>query len=592
MAKKETNDTSIYIESTDEITLVVEKISQSTAKDIALIASERITLLQSSINLKILKKVAKDNQVNLTIISPDPIIHNIAKTIGISVSATLDGKSVPIASEEESDLPPAINWWGKPILTQKEQEFVRETFSLEDTEQREESVVDMPQEENTPSLFELVEQNIEDAKDGEVLPLETKVHIEAIEKRKKAPLPGKDYVATIKSYIYPIFSRFQDKASISVIAGLGVLLLILVVIAIPRATITVYVSGEPFEQTFTIQATDLVVATDFTLRQIPARFIESSGSAEATVETTGEKFIGEKAKGTLVIRNKTGVEKTLPAGTIVSAKSQGKSFVLQSAVTIPKATVDGIGRVVNGSRDGVTVEAVEVGEESNIRTDDFTIGSQPFAQVWGESFKGFSGGSSQKVRVASEADITRLRQQVLGEAESKAHADLLAQQGETATIPLESISSTIVEEKYSSDPGKPAETLSLSLKISTSGIAYTKGDVDKVLLKSFQAMIPAQYKPIEEQAVHEVSLAKVDKALRTLFFEARVSTKLLPEYDQEALKAKLRFVGLGEVQDILQTAMKSTFTSPPQTSVWPFSLGRLPILTRNINITFAEQEQG
>jgi hypothetical protein len=100
-------------------------------------------------------------------------------------------------------------------------------------------------------------------------------------------------------------------------------------------------------------------------------------------------------------------------------------------------------------------------------------------------------------------------------------------------------------------------------------------------------MIPSNYAIIEDSISHSVALDSVDSTLRALYFKANATTKLLPSYDEQVLLSKLRFSSTGGAKDIIKETIKTEFLSEPSVVIWPFSIGRLPILTRNISIKFS-----
>ncbi len=90
----------IYLESDEEITSVIDKISKATSVDVALVIPRGGNLAQSIVNLKLLKKRASDLGKDVSLVTADKISRNLASQVGISVYSRVDEvgrRSVPPA---------------------------------------------------------------------------------------------------------------------------------------------------------------------------------------------------------------------------------------------------------------------------------------------------------------------------------------------------------------------------------------------------------------------------------------------------------------------------------------------------------------
>ena len=71
----------IYIEATEEITSVVDRLKDVDAEDVIVVIPKGSIILQSIVNLKLLKKQAKRHQKNLIIVTNDKIGRNLASAV-------------------------------------------------------------------------------------------------------------------------------------------------------------------------------------------------------------------------------------------------------------------------------------------------------------------------------------------------------------------------------------------------------------------------------------------------------------------------------------------------------------------------------
>src|SRR5262249_51818585 len=90
----------IYIDVDDEITAVIDKVQASNKKIVALVLPKRATVLQSIVNMKLLKRAAGDTKKNLVLITSEAGLLPLAGGVGIHVAKSLNSKpEVPEAPD-------------------------------------------------------------------------------------------------------------------------------------------------------------------------------------------------------------------------------------------------------------------------------------------------------------------------------------------------------------------------------------------------------------------------------------------------------------------------------------------------------------
>jgi hypothetical protein len=85
----------IYVEVSDEITTVIERMKQANDLVVALVVPKGAILLQSIVNLKLAKKAAADANKEVILVTTDKIGRNLATQVGIAVYSRLDAQNVP-----------------------------------------------------------------------------------------------------------------------------------------------------------------------------------------------------------------------------------------------------------------------------------------------------------------------------------------------------------------------------------------------------------------------------------------------------------------------------------------------------------------
>lgn len=199
-------------------------------------------------------------------------------------------------------------------------------------------------------------------------------------------------------------------------AGLAVLLgVVLPTIAFPRFSVTII----PKVETMNVPVTEFVADTDSTTpqtgsRRLPAIEITVDKSVSASFESSGKKFLQERARGAVLLYNAfSSAPQTLVANTRLQDPS-GKIFHLRSSVTIPGARVSE-GKIVPTSI-AAEVIATEAGEASNIEPAEFRIpgfrGTPKYQGFSAKSEKALTGGFIGEARIVEAEDLRRASEEL------------------------------------------------------------------------------------------------------------------------------------------------------------------------------------
>src|SRR4051812_2410680 len=94
----------IYIDIDDEITTIIEKVRGSSQKIVALVLPKRASVLQSIVNMKLLKRTADTAKKSLVLITTETGLLPLAGTVGLYVARNLQTKpEIPTVDGVDSD---------------------------------------------------------------------------------------------------------------------------------------------------------------------------------------------------------------------------------------------------------------------------------------------------------------------------------------------------------------------------------------------------------------------------------------------------------------------------------------------------------
>lgn len=547
-------DEVIYLEQDEEITSVIDKLkSMPDAKSVALVVPKSASILQSVVNLKILKKEAEVLDKELALITKDKIGRNLASQVGLSV---YDNANLT-----------------RPIIqTPKPEPQTTEVIELDMSEKRPikppHGVQVHHYDEGSINRFRQEEKK------------EQEISSEPITHVVAKPLSAEDYqIPQVGKPKPPIKKRLLKWLAIF---GLLVLSITLFYFYYPKAIITFTLNTEPYEKAIEIQVDNSISKPDEAKNSIPGELQEVENEISEDFPATGEKNIGERAKGTITLTNGTGDPQLVGEGTEVRSKD-GLTFYTTSGATIPKATasVDSSGNVVktSGSTD-VFIEAGEPGENYNIGATSWSIPTN--SKIAGSSTESMSGGITKKLKIISQDDINNAKSELVGKLTSDNHQALTNKAGKQKIL-----EATIKDEVVSSQTDKEVDTqtdsFKMTVKLKSRTLSFLEDDYREMIVKVLEQEIP-ENKSLILASDDEISTtgSETDFSIGIIKLTGTVKTRLSAKIDDSQIRSQIanesEIMAEEKLKGISGVESVDVFLRP---SWW---LKKIPKLERNIEI--------
>jgi hypothetical protein len=389
----------IYIDIDDEITTVIEKVRASDEKIVALVLPKRATVLQSIVNMKLLKRSADQAHKQVVLITSEAGLLPMAGAVGFYVARNLQTKpEIPSGPAAEAD----------------------ETAADEEDEVTD----DMPADAGARPVGELAAAAgapLAAAKAGDADAIET---LELDDEPDAKPADAKDAAAP-KAVKPPKLKKDHklaipnfDKFRLRIV--LGVLLVIVLIVGLylanvvlPKATIIVSTDTSDVNSSLTLNLDTDAKALDADKLVLPAvvQKVDKNGSQQ--VATTGKKNLGVAATGkiTLSLPDCSVSQVTVPAGSGVSAN--GLTFITQADANLQSVKIGS--NCQNAafpafSTASVNVTAQAAGSNYNIDATTFKVSGYP--GVSASSSSAMSGGTDNIVQIVTQADIDSASQKI------------------------------------------------------------------------------------------------------------------------------------------------------------------------------------
>ncbi|HSX33644.1 MAG TPA: hypothetical protein VLF91_04890 [Candidatus Saccharimonadales bacterium] len=456
----------IYIDVDDEITSIIDKVQASKSKIVALVLPKRAAVLQSVVNMKLLKRSADEVKKNVVLITADPNLLPLAGNIGLHVSKSLQTKpEVPDVAEAAA----------------KDDED--EIDSVADDADDSDAVADTPIDKtkavgelaSSAALMDDLDDTIElgdedDAADGD------------------GPEPGDDAAdgkkakkPKDKAFKIPNFNRFR--LVMLLIVPLLIVLLVGGVVAakvLPKAKVDIKTDSQSIDSSMVLALkTDPGTKLDPVSATVPATQQSEQKTLSQQVPTTGKQNNGTKATGSVAMSAgacSANVPNDVPAGTALSASSL--TFITQANTTF--VPVIAHGKCTYQSSGSTAVTAQTGGSQYNIGASSFAVSGR--SDVSASSSAAMSGGTDNVVSVVVQADIDSATQKIGTQDTASIKTDLQNGLIAKGLYPVvETFNTGAPQTKTSANLGDQADSVTVNETISYTMLGVSQSDLQKLV---------------------------------------------------------------------------------------------------------------
>jgi len=519
----------LYLDADTEITEAIEKLKKAKEKEVRIVVPSRSGLLQSSVNIKLLKKASKDSDKALILVTNDKITKNLAGSVGIAVASSV--KALPHVPDVE-----------------KSTDKIPEKLQIDEKDTT---------EDETDEGFK--SQQIDLSEDGKGLEDEVKP-TDKSKKDKKVP----DYTKLNKSIWF------------SVAGAAAVVIIVLLYIFVPTAKVIVLTNAKKTSLNFNFILDSSTSSSTIGSQVLAAQKLEATKDVSFDISATGKKEVGNKATGTLSVRNCDDVSShALAAGTAVTGG--GKSFTVAQAATIPAGSAGG-GVVNCSSAVDVQITATAPGDSFNVGPTTFALsGYSSLYKATGQT----SGGTTKTITVLSSEDVAAAKKQA-SDASNSGKEELSKKAGSESMLFDSTIQSDFTEFKTSVEQDKEADKVNVTAKIKYTGFAAKKNDVNQLFDQQIRSDLQGN-KEIYQNGSEDGKYSVI-KQLTPEKVQLNVKTSAYygEPIDKKAIAKSVAGKPNKEVSDIVKKAGDQI--TGAQVENWPSLLPNMPLLSGRINV--------
>ncbi len=322
---------------------------------------------------------------------------------------------------------------------------------------------------------------------------------------------------------------------------------------LPKATVTLFVSEKLIEKSTTVTVDETAQKVDVEKRIVPGKEVHVSLAGADTFKATGEKTIGEKASGTVEIRNFTTADVLLGAGTTISTSLEDGtpvSFILTDSITLPQATTDEDVRVAG--KKTASVEALDIGAQYNVSSGHkFAVADFDMNDLSAVNDSAFTGGSTEKIKVVSEEDLQSAKAKLQAKLKTDLINKLKQTIGEDELFEEKSVSFSTKSIDSNHEIGDETDSFTVDMELEAVALVVSKDDIRSVLKGELLTNIPKGFILSKKDEV--VTVQNTEVVDDNVQVKAKISSLVVPVLDTNALKQQL----LGKSPVVAESILKS-----------------------------------
>lgn len=333
----------------------------------------------------------------------------------------------------------------------------------------------------------------------------------------------------------------------------------------PTATATIYLSPKKVDDSLTLTLGD----------EIKTREVEVNLSGEKSKSTTGTKTTGEKAKGSVEVRNSTGFNVNLPSGTAILSTTNLKFVTTEASSVSAQVLVGSPGKA------SVPIEASTIGSEYNLSKDEvFKVGSYPQYEVAAFANENFEGGTSRQISAVSDKDLKDIFSELESELKAEAVKKLEQEISEDEVVIGSMSDYEVVDENYSNKLGDEASNIKLNLNLTFKTLVVKKDDLVKMSRSKLESKVPSGFTLTDNNLEYEFELLD-EESIRI-----NLVANLLPQVDADEIKKNIAGKTIFGAESYLES-LSGFVNAKFDKKLIPAKNETLPQNKKNIKIIFA-----
>lgn len=467
------------------------------------------------------------------------------------ISAVVFAGSKEIGQETMPEpLPKETEKITKETLQPEEEKIIESAFPETDfgfVKGKDILTVNPPQETSTEPLeVEFPEQ-----------PEKLKTEVLATEVKVSSPKPFRPQKFNLLVVLGKIVSPFRKLLKFFLRRVFLVLLVLVIVFfggiflafkTTAKAEVKLFVRPQKIEKEFEFTVSPKVDSVDKEKMIIPAKEISAEVSGKKSADVTGKKTVGEKAKGEIIIYNRTDQVKSLPKGLVLKGPASLK-FLLDEEVKVASKTADLEKGVDKWGEAKAKLTAENIGTQYNLAADSVlsfdTISSSLLVVKLSAAF---SGGSSREIQAVSKEDRDNLQKALYKELEGTAKEQVKSKISPSDYLLEDAIQLKSKTDRFGREVGDEAASINLEEKAVFSALFFKEEDLKILVGKVVSSTIGEGY---QHEAVKEEKSVIVKDKNKGIYL-VKIKQDFLPNIKTEEVVQELKSKSFAKAEAFLK----------------------------------------
>ncbi|HSX15748.1 MAG TPA: baseplate J/gp47 family protein [Candidatus Saccharimonadales bacterium] len=546
-----TGKETIYVDVDDEITTVIDKVQAAKGKVVALVLPKRAPVLQSIVNMKLLKRTADSAGKNLVLITSESGLLPLAGAVGLYVASTPNSKpGVPSApagpddEPEDADEPlDIVDGNAGPGGDDFDPAAAGDKTVGELAGAAKGKGAKAKADDGVDESIDMDDESGEDPAeaDGAII---------------KLPKLKKDHKLRI-----PNFDSFRKRLA------LGIFVFILLVVGwvwafkvAPKAHVVVKTDSSTIETNLNLTLSTDAKTLDASANVVPATAGSQSKTSTQQVAATGQQNNGAKASGqvTLTLKDCNNDTVVIPTGSGLSAN--GKTYVTQSSLTLQSITVGGhcnptaFSNVYSGT---VTVKALKGGSDYNTANGtNFTVPSSidGASSVTAKASSDIGGGTDDVIKIVQQSDIDGATSKITSADSSSVKSQLASNLQSKGLQPIQvTFAIGTPQVNSSAKAGDAADSVTVTAVTTYTMLGVQKSDLRTLVVNNVNGQLDKGKQVILDDGVANAKFTTDNPATATAAAVAMDAKSVAgPHLDTGALKKQVAGMKRGDVKSFIK----------------------------------------
>ncbi len=504
-----TGKDTIYVDVDDEITTIIDKVRSSHARIVALVLPKRAPVLQSIVNMKLLKRNAETAKKHLVLITSEASLMPLAGAVDMYVAKTLQSKpEVPEVPDAPGHLDDDDD---KAVHLDNETPAVasaRKAVAAASAKDKEKPNAGKSVGELAAGTIaaEAVDDAIDLDNDADIEPLADK---SGKSKREKKPKGD-------KKLRIPNFDKFRV---LLVAGGVGlVALIVLFVICIkvlPKATVTIDTNRQAVNISPSVTLNTAANSVNTSSGVVPAQSQTVSKTLTGTANTTGQQNNGTAASGTITMSAQEcapnlGQPASIPKGTGVTAG--GQTYITQQTTTFSMfGSGKGSCETYNATSGPTPITAQNAGKAGNTSGNNvsFTVSGRSDINANGSA----SGGTDNIIQVVAQADIDSATSKIAAQDTNSVKQQLESSLTAEGSTPIEAtFTASTPTPSPSAAVGAQATSVTVTEQITYTMLGARKNDLQQIVKAAVGQQVNLNKQTIVDYGLDKASFSQPSAA--------------------------------------------------------------------------------